>query len=127
MSEYIKISPEIRALGREAEREIRPYFERLEEICDRNTEKVLAAFAKNRVAEVMFAGTTGYGYDDKGRDTLDQIYADIFGTEAALVRIGFVNGTHALTAAMFALVKPGDTILAVTGMPYDTLRSAIGI
>ena len=75
MSEYIKISPEIRALGREAEREIRPYFERLEEICDRNTEKVLAAFAKNRVSDNLFAGTTGYGYDDYGRDTLDKIYA----------------------------------------------------
>ncbi len=78
MSEYIKISPEIRALGLEAEREIRPYFERLEEICDRNTEKVLAAFAKNRVSDNLFAGTTGYGYDDYGRDTLDKIYADIF-------------------------------------------------
>ena len=64
MSEYIKISPEIRALGREAERDIRPYFERLEDICDRNTEKVLAAFAKNRVSDNLFAGTTGYGYDD---------------------------------------------------------------
>ena len=104
MSEYIKISPEIRALGREAEREIRPYFERLEEICDRNTEKVLAAFAKNRVSDNLFAGTTGYGYDDYGRDTLDKIYADIFGTEAALVRIGFVNGTHALSCAMFSAV-----------------------
>ena len=73
MSEYIKISPEIRALGREAEHEIRPYFERLEEICDRNTEKVLAAFAKNRVSDNLFAGTTGYGYDDYGRDTLDKL------------------------------------------------------
>ena len=113
MSEYIKISPEIRALGREAEREIRPYFERLEEICDRNTEKVLAAFAKNRVSDNLFAGTTGYGYDDYGRDTLDKIYADIFGTEAALVRIGFVNGTHALSCAMFSAVKTGDTVLSV--------------
>ena len=123
MSEYIKISPEIRALGREAEREIRPYFERLEEICDRNTEKVLAAFAKNRVSDNLFAGTTGYGYDDYGRDTLDKIYADIFGTEAALVRIGFVNGTHALSCAMFSAVKTGDTVL-VTSEFGRTLRSA---
>ena len=125
MSEYIKISPEIRALGREAEREIRPYFERLEEICDRNTEKVLAAFAKNRVSDNLFAGTTGYGYDDYGRDTLDKIYADIFGTEAALVRIGFVNGTHALSCAMFSAVKTGDTVLSVTGPAYDTLQNTI--
>ncbi|MFR4415013.1 MAG: aminotransferase class I/II-fold pyridoxal phosphate-dependent enzyme [Butyricicoccus sp.] len=125
MSEYIKISPEIRAFGREAEREIRPYFERLEEICDRNTEKVLAAFEKNRVSDNLFAGTTGYGYDDYGRDTLDKIYADIFGTEAALVRIGFVNGTHALSCAMFSAVKTGDTVLSVTGPAYDTLQNTI--
>ena len=121
MTEYLKISEDIRALGLEAEREIRPYFSRIEEICDRNTEKVLAAFAKNRVSDNLFAGTTGYGYDDYGRDTLDRIYADIFGTEAALVRIGFVNGTHALSCAMFSAVKPGDTVLSVTGSAYDTL------
>ena len=70
---------------------------------------------------LLFAGTTGYGYDDHGRDTLDRIYADIFGTEAALVRIGFVNGTHALSCAMFSAVKAGDTVLSVTGPAYDTL------
>ena len=98
---------------------------RLEDICDRNTEKVLAAFAKNRVSDNLFAGTTGYGYDDYGRDTLDKIYADIFGTEAALVRIGFVNGTHALSCAMFSAVKTGDTVLSVTGLAYDTLQNTI--
>ena len=125
MTEYLKISEDIRALGLEAEREIRPYFSRIEEICDRNTEKVLAAFAKNRVSDNLFAGTTGYGYDDYGRDTLDRIYADIFGTEAALVRIGFVNGTHALSCAMFSAVKTGDTVLSVTGPAYDTLQNTI--
>lgn len=79
------------------------------------------------MSESCFAGTTGYGYDDLGREVLDKIYARIFCAEAALVRINFVNGTHALTAAMFATVKPGDVILSVTGTPYDTLRSAIGI
>ena len=87
----------------------------------------MEAFQDNKVSEACFAGTTGYGYDDLGRETLDKIYAQVFGAEAALVRIGFVNGTHALTTAMFALAKPGETILAVTGMPYDTLRTAIGI
>ena len=125
MSEYLQISEEIRALGREAEREIMPCFARIEEICDRNTEKVLAAFAKNRVSDNLFAGTTGYGYDDYGRDTLDRIYADIFGTEAALVRIGFVNGTHALSCALFSAVKSGDTVLSVTGPAYDTLQNTI--
>ena len=125
MSEYLPISEEIRALGRQAEREIMPCFSRIEEICDRNTEKVLAAFTKNRVSDNLFAGTTGYGYDDHGRDTLDRIYADIFGTEAALVRIGFVNGTHALSCAMFSAVKTGDTVLSVTGPAYDTLQNTI--
>ena len=101
------------------------YFARIEEVCDRNTEKVLAAFAKNRVSDNLFAGTTGYGYDDHGRDTLDRIYADIFGTEAALVRIGFVNGTHALSCAMFSAVQAGDTVLSVTGPAYDTLQNTI--
>lgn len=125
MSQYLEISQEIRALGQEAEGAVKPYFERIEEICDRNTEKVLAAFAKNRVSDNLFAGTTGYGYDDYGRDTLDRIYADIFGAEAALVRIGFVNGTHALSCAMFSAVKTGDTVLSVTGPAYDTLQNTI--
>lgn len=119
------ISEEIYALGKEAERIIAPYFVRIDEICDANTEKILAYFAKNRVSDSLFAGTTGYGYDDNGRDTLDQIYADIFETEAALVRIGFVNGTHALSCAMFSAVKPGDIVLSVTGAAYDTLQNTI--
>lgn len=122
---YLDISSEVRQLGQEAERAIRPLFDRIDEISERNTEKVLVAFAKNRVAEAMFAGTTGYGYDDQGRDTLDQIYADIFGTEAALVRIGFVNGTHALCCAMYAAVKTGDVVLSATGPAYDTLMNTI--
>lgn len=122
---YLDISPEIRQLGAEAEQAIRPYFERIDAISERNTEKVLAAFSKNRVAEAMFAGTTGYGYDDKGRETLDQIYADLFGAEAALVRIGFVNGTHALCCAMFSAVKTGDVVLSATGPAYDTLMNTI--
>ena len=125
MMNKLQISEEIRALGQQAEREIMPYFARIEEICDRNTEKVLAAFSKNRVSDNLFAGTTGYGYDDHGRDTLDRIYADIFGTEAALVRIGFVNGTHALSCALFSAVKAGDIVLSVTGPAYDTLQNTI--
>ncbi|MDY3618892.1 methionine gamma-lyase family protein [Agathobaculum sp.] len=121
----LQISEEIRALGCQAEREIMPYFTRIDKICDQNTEKVLAAFAKNRVSDNLFAGTTGYGYDDHGRDTLDRIFADVFDTEAALVRIGFVNGTHALSCAMFSAVKTGDTVLSVTGSAYDTLQNTI--
>ena len=121
------ITDEIYVLAKESERRVRPEFDRIDEIAAFNTRKVMAAFQDNRVSDACFAGTTGYGYDDLGRETLDKIFAQIFHTEAALVRTGFVNGTHALTAAMFSLVGPGDTILAATGLPYDTLRSAIGI
>lgn len=125
MENYLQISEQAYALGREAERKIAPYFARLEEICDKCTEKVLAAFRRHRVSDTMFAGTTGYGYDDQGRDTLDKIYADIFGAEAGLVRIGFVNGTHTLSCAMFSAVKTGDVVLSVTSAPYDTLMNTI--
>lgn len=121
------IKPEVFRMAEEAEKETHEVFRRIDAITERNTRKVMEAFQDNRVSDSCFAGTTGYGYDDLGRETLDKIYAQVFGAEAALVRINFVNGTHALTAAMFATVKPGDTILAATGMPYDTLRSAIGI
>ena len=106
---------------------IRPEFEKIDAVAQQNTLKVMEAFQELRVSDSCFAGTTGYGYDDLGREVLDKIYARIFRTEAALVRIGFVNGTHALSAALFALSRPGETILSVTGLPYDTIRNAIGI
>ncbi len=121
----LNISQEIRSLGQKAEQDIQPLFARIDAISERNTEKVLAAFAKNRVSDSMFSGTTGYGYDDNGRETLDKIYADIFGAEAALVRIGFVNGTHALCCAMYAAVQTGDVVLSATGAAYDTLMNTI--
>ena len=123
----IDIKPEAFEMAAEAERMIAPVFARIDAVSEKNTLKVMNAFQNNKVAEACFAGTTGYGYDDLGRDTLDRIYAEVFGTEAALVRTGFVNGTHAITAALFALAGPGDTILGITGQPYDTLRKAIGI
>lgn len=115
------------AMAEQAELKCYQRFREIDRIALENTAKVLEAFRKNRVSEACFAGTTGYGYDDLGRETLDRIYAEIMGTEAALVRIGFVNGTHALTAALFALAGPGQTLLSVTGTPYDTLQEAIGI
>ncbi len=122
-----EIKPEVWKMAEKAEEMCRERFNEIDKIAMKNTMRVMEAFQDNRVAECCFAGTTGYGYDDMGRDTLDKIYAQIFGTEAALVRIGFVNGTHAISTAMFSLVKPGDTILSVTGTPYDTIRPAIGI
>ena len=121
------IRPEVYAMAERAEKRCEKRFREIEGVAERNTLRVMAAFQDQRVSEACFAGTTGYGYDDLGRETLDQIYAQLFGTESALVRLGFVNGTHALTAAMFSLAKPGETVLAVTGTPYDTLRTAIGI
>lgn len=121
------IKPEVYELARQAEEEIRPQFERIDRIAMLNTRKVMTAFQDSKVSDSCFAGTTGYGYDDLGREVLDKVYAQVFRTEAALVRIGFVNGTHALSAALFAILKPGDTLLSVTGLPYDTLRNAIGI
>jgi len=120
-------SPEIKALSEKAMAEASPVFAEIDRVSEKNTEKVLNAFHKYRVSETFFAGTTGYGYDDKGRDTLDEIYAEIFKTEKALVRIGFVNGTHAIAAALFSALRPGDILLSATGLPYDTLQSAIGI
>lgn len=122
-----EIKPEVYEMAQRAEERIRPYFAQIDRTAEINTRRVMEAFQDQRVSESCFAGTTGYGYDDLGRDTLDKIYAQIFGTEAALVRLQFVNGTHALAAALFALAAPGETILAVTGTPYDTLRTALGI
>ena len=121
------IRPEVYEMAQRAQERVSHRFAQIDALAEENTRRVMEAFQDNKVSEACFAGTTGYGYDDLGRETLDKIYAQVFGAEAALVRIGFVNGTHALTTAMFALAKPGETILAVTGMPYDTLRTAIGI
>lgn len=122
-----EIRPEVYELAGRAQAKLAGRFQEIDLVAEKNTRKVMEAFQNNRVSDACFAGTTGYGYDDLGREVLDKIYAEIFHTEAALVRLQFVNGTHALTAAMFALAKPGEKILAVTGTPYDTLRTAIGI
>lgn len=110
-----------------AEKRCTERFRQIDQTAQENTRRVLESFRSHRVSEACFSGTTGYGYDDLGRETLDLIYAELLGTESALVRIGLVNGTHALTTALFALAKPGETILSLTGLPYDTLQEAIGI
>ena len=118
---------EITALAAEAERALAPIFAEIDENSYRRTADVLTAFENNKVSDGCFAGTSGYGYDDKGREVLDRVYAEVFGTEAALVRINFVNGTHALSTGLFALLRPGDTLFSVAGKPYDTLEEVIGI
>ncbi len=122
---FLGLSERVIELGKQAEQYLTPYFARIDEIADYNTQKVLAAFRAHRVSDTMFAGTTGYGYDDHGRDTLEEIYADLFGTEAGLVRLGFVNGTHALSCALFGALEPGDVMLSVTSAPYDTLLNTV--
>lgn len=121
------ISPRVRELADEVSAELAQAFSRIDKTAMDCTEKVMDAFRGNRVSEACFAGTTGYGYDDLGRETLEKIYAQVFGAESALVRIGFVNGTHAIGAALFAACNPGETLLSVTGLPYDTLQCTIGI
>ena len=121
------ISERARLLGAQAQADLQEQFSRIDAIAEFNTQKVLAAFQKHRVAESYFAGTTGYGYDDIGRDKLEEIYAEIFGTEDALVRINFVNGTHTIACALYGALKPGDVLLSAVGAPYDTLLGVIGV
>ena len=123
----LQISERVRALASQAEEALREQFAHIDAVARHNTERVLAAFRDHRVAEGYFAGTTGYGYDDLGRDQLDLIYAQLFGTEDALVRIGFVNGTHAIAAALYGALLPGDVLLSAVGAPYDTLLGVIGV
>jgi cystathionine beta-lyase family protein involved in aluminum resistance len=121
------MNDKITELAKAAMSDIAPRFAELDTVSEINTRRVLDAFRRHRVSDSLFAGTTGYGYDDRGRDTLDRIYADVFGARSALVRIGFVNGTHAIVSALFGALKSGDRLLGATGKPYDTLCGAIGI
>lgn len=105
---------------------VQPYFAAIDEVARANTARVLDAFRRHRVSDFHFRATTGYGYGDAGRDKLDEVYADIFGAEKALVRTHFVSGTHALAAVLFGLLRPGDELLSVTGAPYDTMQTVIG-
>lgn len=116
---------ELYTLAAQVEERLQPIFRGFERTAEKNTKRVLDAFRAHRVSEPCFAGTTGYGYDDLGRETLEKVYADVFGAEAALVRTTFVNGTHAIACALYGALQPGDTIFAVTGAPYDTLHTAI--
>lgn len=110
-----------------AEKDLEEQFKRIGEIAEINQLRVMKAFADNRVSDSHFVPTTGYGYDDIGRDTLDRVYAQIFEAEDALVRHSFVNGTHTISTMLFAVLRPGDILVSVTGKPYDTLEEVIGI
>lgn len=121
------IPTNIERLADDCEAELSGRFAEIDRVSRANTRRIMEAFQEFKVSESCFAGTTGYGYDDLGRETLDKIWARVFGAEDALVRTGFVNGTHAIASALFAAVGPGETLMSVMGAPYDTLRTAIGI
>ena len=127
MLEKFGIKESVIELSKKVEKEIKPQFEQIEENCERNSLKVLKAFQDNKISEVHFGSTTGYGYDDIGRDTIEKVFAQVLGAEDALVRSQFISGTHALTVALFAFLRPGDTMLSINGKPYDTLDEVIGI
>ncbi len=122
----MEFSSELLALASEAERELSPIFERIDRISFENTKRVMDAFREHRVSEAMFNPTSGYGYDDRGRETLDAIWADVMGAPSAFVRHSIVNGTQALTIGLFGLLRPNDILFSIAGKPYDTLDEVIG-
>lgn len=121
------ISENIEKLAIQTENEVKEIFNKIDERCTRNSLKVLSAFQKNRISDMHFGSTTGYGYNDIGRDTIEKVFADVLNAEDSLVRTQFISGTHAITVALFACLRPGDTMLSICGKPYDTLDSIIGI
>lgn len=123
----LEISKEVLELSEKVEKELAPLFKKCDQICFNNSKKVLDAFIENEVSANDFCGTNGYGYNDIGRDKIDRIFSEVLGAEDALVRGQFVSGSHALTVCLFAMLRPGDVMLSITGTPYDTLLEVIGI
>ena len=121
------INNKVKEIITKAENELKEQFAIIDDICEYNSDKVLSAFQKHQVSEVHFNETTGYGYGDLGREVIEKIYADIFNTEDALVRGQFISASHALTVTLFGLLRPNDIMLSISGKPYDTLDSVIGL
>lgn len=125
--DFFGVDPRILSLSKAAERNCAAAFARIEEVEQYNAHKVLEAFQHHRISEAHLGGTSGYGYDDRGRDALDAVFARIAGAEDALVRHHFVSGTAAIVTALFGVLRPDDTIVSLTGTPYDTLHTALGL
>lgn len=123
----MNFSPELLKLADEAEVALAPQFAHIAAVARENTARVMNAFSEHRVDAACFAASSGYGYDDRGREVLDRIFADVMGAEAAFARHSIVNGTHALTIGLFGLLRPNDILLSIAGKPYDTLEEVIGI
>lgn len=126
MNKFFNIDKRILNLAEKAEKSVEPQFKKIAETTRYNQQKVLAAFIKNGVSESHFAPSSGYGYDDRGRECLEKVFADVFGAEDALVRHNFMSGTHTLSVMLFGVLRPGDKMLCLTGEPYDTLKGVIG-
>ena len=127
MYQELNIDERIVNLIEEEEKNLKSIYEKIDQTEYENTLKVLNAFHKYQINEVHFTSTTGYGYNDIGRDTIEKVFADVLGSEDAIVRSQFISGTHALTVALFAYLRPNDIMLSITGTPYDTLHEVIGI
>ncbi|MFV0239274.1 MAG: aminotransferase class I/II-fold pyridoxal phosphate-dependent enzyme [Lacrimispora sphenoides] len=127
MYESLGISRQVMDFGKEIEEALKERFKEIDETAEYNQMKVIKAMQHNRVSDIHFAATTGYGYNDLGRDTLEAVYASVFHTESALVRPNLISGTHALTVALSGNLRPGDELLSPVGKPYDTLEEVIGI
>ena len=127
MYQEFGISEELEELSTKVEKNVENIFKKIDETCTKNSLKVLQAFQNNKIADMHFGSTTGYGYGDIGRDTIEKVFAEVLNAEDSLVRSQFISGTHALCVTLFALLRPGDTLLSITGKPYDTLDEVIGI
>ena len=127
MYKSFNIDDSIMNLVNNAEQKLSKQFKEIDNMCDLNSLKVLSAFNRNNISESHFNSTTGYGYDDIGRDAIENVFRDVLGAESALVRNQFISGSHALCVALFAFLRPNDIMLSITGLPYDTLHEVIGI
>lgn len=127
MNSFINLDNKLREFTKEIDEKCKPVFEKIDKVAQYNEAKVLSAFMECGVSEIHFKGSTGYGYGDRGREVLDEVFAKIVGAEDALVRHNFVSGTHALTVGLFGVLRTGDTMVSLTGAPYDTMEEVIGI
>jgi len=127
MYEMLKINEDVIKIINEAEKDCQEQFMEIDKVEALNSLKVLASFHKNQITEAHFNATTGYGYNDLGREGIENVFKDVLGAEKALVRSQFISGSHALNVCFFALLRPGDLLLSISGKPYDTLDEVIGI
>ncbi|HAF0292690.1 TPA: hypothetical protein G9C53_005103, partial [Salmonella enterica subsp. enterica serovar Typhimurium var. 5-] len=127
MFTQLKNGQKLQSIVREVEQQIAEVHKKIDERIDSNQFRVLQSFQRNRVSDSHFIPTTGYGYDDAGRETLEKIYAEVFGGESGLVRPQIISGTHAISIALFGILRPGDELLYISGKPYDTLEEIVGI